>query len=342
MSNLALKQQKKPSLDLWDNKTVKWEHDGKRYCLHVRNDDMADSLREDDCGTITIMACFHRRYNLGDYKQIGKMEPEEFWQKLVKENVKESEILAAGENGKIKGVRIAQNEDAPERYDIFEVAAIFGEQPKEYLEHEDVSREDIVYYLLDDLNIGQCMVLLEPYAEWLPLWLYDHSGLTISCGARVYPYNDVWDSGQVGWIVALKDTIMKETTELLYDENGEPIKEEHNWPSGQVTYGYKCRPLTDETWRKRAVEVMKADVEVYDQYLRGEVYGYNLYEAKSPESDAEDPEWEEIDSCWGFYGTDIIENGIAGQAGCGLAEAVAAGEYEVGEAVKHTATYYEF
>ena len=35
----------------------------------------------------------------------------------------------------------------------------------------------------------------------LPLYLYDHSGITMSCDLT-YPYNDRWDSGQVGWIYA--------------------------------------------------------------------------------------------------------------------------------------------
>ena len=87
---------------------------------------------------------------------------------------------------------------------------------------------------------------------------------------------------------------------------------------------------------------MKSEVQIYDQYLRGDVYGYNLYQADPPIGEEDEPEWEEIDSCWGFYGTDIIENGIADQAGYGLIEAAAAGEYEVGEATRHTMAYYTF
>lgn len=342
MSNLAMKREKL-SLNLWDDNTVKWEHGGKLYCLHVRNDDMASSPREDDDGLITIMACFHSRYNLGDREKVGKVEPEEFWQNLVRANVPESDVLSAAESGKISGIRIAPSEDDPSLYDIFEIASIFGQKPKEYLEHSEVSREDIAYYLIDDLTVSQCMALLEPYAEWLPLWLYDHSGITMSCGARVYPYNDAWDSGQIGWIVTLKKTIMEKCgVEYVLDENGERIKVENPHEGTTSTWGYLTRPLTDETWRKRAIEMMKSEVDVYDQYLRGDVYGYNLHEAVPPADEDDDPDWDEIDSCWGFYGTDIIENGIADQAGYGLLEAISSGEYEVGEATKHTMTYYTF
>ena len=33
------------SLCLYDNDFVKFEHDGKRYCLHVHNDDTPDDPR---------------------------------------------------------------------------------------------------------------------------------------------------------------------------------------------------------------------------------------------------------------------------------------------------------
>lgn len=48
-------------------------------------------------------------------------------------------------------------------------------------------------------------------------------------------------------------------------------------------------PLTNETWKSRAAEVMDAEVEEYDAYLRGEVYGFRQFEGR-----------EEVDSCWGF------------------------------------------
>ena len=43
--------------------------------------------------------------------------------------------------------------------------------------------------------------------------------------------------------------------------------------------------------REKAENLLRSEVETYDQYLRGECYGYQLYE-----------DGEEIDSCWGFLG----------------------------------------
>ena len=166
-----------------------------------------------------------------------------------------------------------------------------------------------------------------------PIWLYDHSGITISCGARTSQYADRWDSSQLGFIVMLKENAMKGLVEYILDEKGEPIRDgEH---------GYKTRPLTEETWRARAIEVMKGEIETYDLYLTGEVFGFTLYES-DPVEDDETPNWEETDSCWGFFGDDLLTNGILDHVGQGLQEAIAADNYEQGEAVLHTASWYKF
>ena len=50
---------------------------------------------------------------------------------------------------------------------------------------------------------------------------------------------------------------------------------------------------------------MKGEVETYSQWANGEVYGFRLIKV-----DEYNKEIEEIDSCWGFYGSDPRENGI--------------------------------
>jgi len=64
----------------------------------------------------------------------------------------------------------------------------------------DFSRwSDIERYLREDLNA----------AVVLPLYLYDHGGISMST-SRVYPYNDRWDSGQVGFICATEERLKAE------------------------------------------------------------------------------------------------------------------------------------
>lgn len=100
--------------------------------------------------------------------------------------------------------------------------------------------------------------LIEERGAYLiyPLSIYDHSGVTIFIG----PPRDQWDSGQVGFVYVTKDDILHEY--------------------GEVT------PETEA----RAKQVIEGEVETYDRYLRGEVYGYEIYE-----------NGKFYDSCWGFY-----------------------------------------
>jgi hypothetical protein len=91
----------------------------------------------------------------------------------------------------------------------------------------------------------------------MPLYLYDHSGLTISTSA----FGDRWDSGQVGWAYVTKSAL---------DEGG-----------------WKTQP-SDEELQK----LIESEVSEYDDYLRGNVYGYVV---KGADGD-------HLDSCWGFIG----------------------------------------
>jgi hypothetical protein len=108
----------------------------------------------------------------------------------------------------------------------------------------------------------------------LPLYLYDHSGITMnttgfSCG---------WDSGQVGWIIVSKEKVRKE---------------------------YGVKRITKEVTDK-VTKVLKAEVKVYDQYLTGEVYGYVI--SKVTECDLGCEHEEEVHSCWGYYGDEECMN----------------------------------
>ena len=328
-----------------NNDTFKWDHDGQKYCLHIMSDDdREDSPR--DWSPVTTMACWHRRYTLGD-KIENKGDPTDFWRNLVDETYSAEQLADAVMNGKVPGMRIAVHENEPEMADLYVTCDLgFGEGPKEYLQRDGVEFRYIGDYITEELSISQCMALMEPHAEWLPLWLYDHGGITMSCGTRSYPYNDAWDSGQVGWIVALKATLFKEgINELLLDENGEPIRiaHEHQQPDGTVTYTYSCeyKPLGEDNWRKVAIATMESDVKIYDQYLTGEVYGYQLYKADGVDDDGE-IDWVEEDSCWSFYGDDLMTNGMLDNVGCGLKEALESGAYEEGEAKLHTCSHYTF
>jgi hypothetical protein len=98
----------------------------------------------------------------------------------------------------------------------------------------------------------------------LPLFLYDHGVISMSCGSFSCP----WDSGQVGYIVISKDKIRSE---------------------------YGCRRISKARIAK-VTEYLKSEVNCYDEYLTGQVYGYIV----------EDSDGNNLDSCWGFYGFEHV------------------------------------
>jgi hypothetical protein len=132
----------------------------------------------------------------------------------------------------------------------------------------------------------------------LPLFLYDHSGITMNTTGFHCP----WDSGQVGYIYLSKERFKAECARpgKIGKDGINPI----------------LKPIKRITKKdaERALKLMEGEVEVYDQYLRGDVYGFVLEEAvvevERDEDDDEVLEWEEKDSCWGFYGDDPANNGM--------------------------------
>jgi hypothetical protein len=81
----------------------------------------------------------------------------------------------------------------------------------------------------------------------LPLYLYDHSGITMS----TTPFTCRWDSGQVGWITMTKGQILS-------------------------TFGGK---RVTKRKREQAIVLMKEEVDIYDCYITGEVYSYVITDA---------------------------------------------------------------
>lgn len=115
----------------------------------------------------------------------------------------------------------------------------------------------------------------------LPLFLYDHSGLRIKVGSfsGLLPGGHAeFDSGQVGFIFISR----------------KKINEEYGAHGGR----------TDE----QIEEYLRNEVELYDQYLTGDVYGFVMRE---PPCEKCDGPGEVGDSCWGFYGDDPLENGMS-------------------------------
>ena len=106
----------------------------------------------------------------------------------------------------------------------------------------------------------------------LPLFLYDHSGITIS----TTPFSCAWDSGQVGYIYCTEQDIRNE-----YNLDDDCDIES---PAFQEA-------LLEATKR------LESEVEKYDQHLTGDVYGFIV----------KDPDGEIKQSYSGYYGFDHVK-----------------------------------
>jgi hypothetical protein len=122
-----------------------------------------------------------------------------------------------------------------------------------------------------------------------PLYLYDHSGISISMGRGGNPFTAFdpgnWDSGMVGFTFMTKAMILK------------------NW---MLPENARLTPAL----KLKALDLMEGETQTYDQFLTGDVYGY-VVERMEPDAD-EDDDGENVDSCWGMFGLDYaIEEGRA-------------------------------
>ena len=186
-----------------------WMSIQEPYLLTVRQDDFfPDPRRENE--NFGTMICFHRRYQLGDEHQYFSSD----------DLLEEMFINAAGGGDKGK-----------QKYDDF--ADSFDLHPGTLAKIQAYNRA--------------LMAEIEKAYVVLPVYLRDHSGLSIS----THSFNDPWDSGQTGIIFASIDKIREE---------------------------YGVETITPEI-RQKAEDLLRGEVEQYDAYLNGECYGYELYKS---------------------------------------------------------------
>lgn len=99
-----------------------------------------------------------------------------------------------------------------------------------------------------------------------PLYLYDHSGISISMGSFIgrAPHAE-WDSGQIGFIY---------TTEKAISDSGLDID--------------------------KIEGALESEVNIYNKYIMGEVYGYRVIEQNTCPT-CHHISKEVVESCWGYY-----------------------------------------
>ena len=267
-----------------------YKENDKLMRLHIEQDDEPINPRYDHDGNIGKMMCWHRDYRLGDYKENDFSDNDDFLNNLIRDEVKEKTIINYVKSKKTSNgleLRYDRHEGMWQLWGTYYWFPIGSSKDAKFGIIEENADID---WLIDDIIEALPQVdkwkLLERHANivFLPLYLYDHSGITMNTGG----FSDRWDSGQVGYIYTDKKTVV-ETNGYIRNDKGKYIK------------------VTDKNWKKAAYLWMEGEVETYDQYLRGEVYGI-VTEEYNPEDDS----WEEGDSCWGFFsdkwGDELIES----------------------------------
>lgn len=122
-------------------------------------------------------------------------------------------------------------------------------------------------YILGDRKRGEPMPFDTPsdFQEWvdskesdvalcLPLYLYDHSGITMSCS----PFSCPWDSGQVGYIYITREKIRSE---------------------------YSAKRISKKLL-ERVRGYLVGEVKTYDMFLTGDVYGYTVEDSEGNNVDS--------------------------------------------------------
>jgi hypothetical protein len=159
---------------------------------------------------------------------------------------------------------IAETDPLNPRRDYDNLGSMVCWHPRYTLGDEQISRD----------NAQETYDALPETAEVLPLFLYEHGGITMNTNGFSCP----WDSGQVGFIYVTAEEMIKE-----YGDDSEETRE-------------------------NVRNYLKGEVELYDMYLRGDVYGFVIEEVSTCDHGHEHAT--EVDSCWGFFGSEPEENGM--------------------------------
>lgn len=144
---------------------------------------------------------------------------------------------------------------------------------------------------LDDCNswedVKQAIIDQRNPIVILPLYLYDHSGITMNTTG----FSCHWDSGQVGFI------FVDEAKAKMMGWTKEYIK--------TLTNGDNER-FKGKTREEILTNFMLSNVETYDNYISGQVYEFEITDKNGEEI--------EDGSCGGFFGYDHEKSGLLSHA----------------------------
>jgi len=326
-----------------------YQASNEQYRLDVMYDETPESPR--GWSNLGTMVCFHGRYDLGDEHDYSG--PKDFLLSLLLEH--ENELLAGACPDVLSRLFYYwKNHDGANDALCLELLNMAEELTHSQLGDsfpadklgQVIAKDDPAWLwemVEEELSSGEFLGIVEDLGKHviLPLYLYDHSGITMSTSVFSCP----WDSGQVGWIYASKQKFIDETgyseAELFSTDSkrtpviGERVKVKGRDDWGEVTEnvialdgspGYMINfdynkvlrarkpenlvivPQHEitEVMANRAEQMLIDEVEEYDLYIRGECYGYSLSKLNTCECCGATT-IEEVDSCWGFFADTLAD-----------------------------------
>lgn len=195
----------------------------RNHVIEIHHDNDCVNPREDwDC-SLGKMICFHRRYTLGDKHHYKDPEHAivDLWETHASQHEMRVFILAT-----CKG-SISKFREVIGKYGYHYTVAEMFDACVRYIAAPDYFPESLLV---------------------LPLYLYDHGGITMSTSRFSCP----WDSGQVGFIyMTVKDAVQH----FNYDLDA-------------------------------ATKALQSEVEVYNYYLTGQCYGYVVKDSSGKNIDS--------------------------------------------------------
>lgn len=201
-----------------DHHTISTEITAPKFRARIDRDH--DPMNPRDWDNIDVMFCKHSRYALGDESAGDPFVEEEFCQL--------PDVVAEALEELAPGRWPSPRAPFPESEYTEARGALLGAGKHEAVEELEAVDWEWRNVLSPDVHPDLI----------LPIYLYDHGGITVSHGSFSCP----WDSGQVGWHymtrIALKEHF-----------------------DGDVDKALAC---------------LKAELKTYDHYIQGEVWGFEI------------------------------------------------------------------
>ncbi len=242
--------------------------------INVYYDDDYDNNPR-DWSNVATFVCEYRQYNLGDIQNIQDAVNE-----LYSSYVSSKAVIDYFVKTRHAKLIAGEEDDGSDHYYEYETK-VCGEMYKHCISADSsIGDDEIAGEMEDELDLGEKLQLIEESGEvvMLPISMYEHSGITLWLGSKDSHFDSQWDCSSIGFAYVEKNTAEEE---------------------GMLDPGEKYK----HDWKEWAYAMMEGEMQTYDQFVRGEVYGYMIEDENGEEATDSN-----LCGCWGFIGDDGKED----------------------------------